>query len=95
MRYGVKHFNGGIMMARTDEEVARILTEIYSTKFAGKQNQRFLISWSDIRSIYGFERLFPSRFDLLKEAAVRRRLYLWDLGESDKKNHRGLSARAR
>jgi hypothetical protein len=71
-------------MARTDKQVVRILLKLYEENFGGKTGQRFLISWADLRGIYGYERLFPSRFDLLREAAGDRRLYLWDLGESER-----------
>lgn len=68
-------------MARTDEQVAGILEELYKTEFGGKTGQRYLISWADIRTLYGFERLFLSRFDRLGEVAMAKRLYLLDLGE--------------
>ena len=70
-------------MARTDDEVVSILREIYVADFAGKERQRFLISWADIRTLYGFGRLTMSRFALLTEAAMRRRFYLLDLGEGE------------
>jgi hypothetical protein len=69
-------------MARTDEEVAKKLREIYKENFGGKAKQRYLISWADIREIYGFEKLFNSRYSLLEEAAIKCGVYLWDLGES-------------
>lgn len=72
-----------VIMSRTDEDVAKILVELYAAKFGGRQNQRFLISWSDIRSLYGFDKLFTSRIESLMEAAMKQRLYLWDLGESN------------
>ncbi|RJR47671.1 MAG: hypothetical protein C4567_00895 [Deltaproteobacteria bacterium] len=68
-------------MPRTDEEVVDILLELYAENFGGKEGQRFLISWEDLRSVYGFEKLFYSRFNRLEEAASAKRLYLWDLGE--------------
>ena len=70
-------------MARTDNEVIEVLKEIYAESFGGKSRQRFLISWSDLRMIYGFGKLFQSRFDQLSEAAYRKNLYLWDLGEGE------------
>lgn len=70
-------------MARTEDEVVQILIDLYAEDFGGKRGQRYLISWGDIRSIYGFARLFETRFSQLVEAAVRRRLYLWDLGEGE------------
>lgn len=70
-------------MPRTEEEVVDILLELYEDKFGGKEGQRFLISWEGIRSIYGFIKLFYSRFNLLEEAAINKKLYLWDLGEGE------------
>jgi hypothetical protein len=70
-------------MARTDEQVASILLDLYNTEFGGKEKQRFLISWADIRTLYGFGRLTMSRFARLDEAALRKRLYLLDLGEGE------------
>jgi hypothetical protein len=70
-------------MARTDEQVASVLLDIYNTEFAGKERQRFLISWADIRTIYGFGRLTMSRFETLAEAGLQKRLYLLDLGEGE------------
>lgn len=70
-------------MARTDEEVVGILLELYADNFGGKEGHRFLISWGDIRSLYGFYKLFFSRFYRLEEAAMKEGLFLWDLGEGD------------
>jgi hypothetical protein len=70
-------------MARSDDEVVTVLREVYNSTFGGKERQRFLISWADLRAIYGFGRLFESRFQTLAEAALRRRLYLLDLGEGE------------
>jgi hypothetical protein len=70
-------------MARTDEQVASILRDIYNTEFGGKARQRFLISWGDIRAIYGFGRLEMSRFERLAEAGIGKRLYVIDLGEGE------------
>jgi hypothetical protein len=70
-------------MARTDEQVVDVLRDIYNAEFAGKNRQRFLVSWSDLRTIYGFGRLTNSRFESLAEAAIRRRLYLLDLGDGE------------
>jgi hypothetical protein len=70
-------------MARTDEEVIQILRDIYAESFGGKVGQRFLISWGDLRAIYGFRKLFSSRFYQLAETAFENRLYLWDLGEGE------------
>lgn len=70
-------------MPRTDDEVITVLREIYNSTFGGKQRQRFLISWADLRGIYGFGKLFESRFQALAEAGIKRRLYLFDLGEGE------------
>ncbi len=70
-------------MARTDEQVVQVLQELYRQNFGGKDGQRFLISWGDLRAIYGFRKLFTSRFYQLAEAALEKRLYLWDLGEGE------------
>jgi len=58
-------------MARTDEEIVGILLELYAENFGGKEGQRFLISWGDMRSLYGFYKLFYSRFYRLEEAAIK------------------------
>ena len=70
-------------MPRTDEEVIQILKDIYAEKFGGKDGQRFLISWADLRTVYGFQKLYSSRFYRLAEIAPENRLYLWDLGEGE------------
>lgn len=70
-------------MARTDDEVIDILIEIYDDEFGGKTGQRYLIRWADLRTIYGFRKLFSSRFGRLRELAAARGLYLWDLGEGE------------
>lgn len=70
-------------MPRTNDEVVTILREIYRSTFGGKQRQRFLISWADLRAIYGFGKLFESRFQALAEAGIKRKLYLFDLGEGE------------
>ena len=70
-------------MARTDDQVVGILLEIYDATFGGKSGQRYLIRWSDLRSLYGFRKLFVSRFARLREAAAGQGLYLWELGEGD------------
>jgi hypothetical protein len=71
-------------MARTDKQVVQILLKLYEENFGGKSSQRFLISWADLRDIYGRENLLPSRFDQLRETACEKRLYLWDLGEGER-----------
>lgn len=70
-------------MARSDEEMVDTLLELYEAEFAGKSGQRYLIEWRDLRSLYGLEKLFFSRFERLREAAAGRGLYLWDLGEGE------------
>ena len=70
-------------MTRSDLEVAEILNELYSKKFGGKTEARYLITWADIRVIYGFGKLFSSRFELLKEAAMLKGLYLFNLEDGD------------
>ena len=70
-------------MARTDQEVVEKLLELYEENFGGKEGQRFLIPWGDIRSLYGFHKMFESRFARLAELASASGLYLWDLGEGE------------
>jgi hypothetical protein len=70
-------------VARSDDEVIQVLREIYAENFGGKEDQRFLISWGDLRAIYGFRKLFNSRFEQLVEVAHGKRFYLWDLGEGE------------
>ena len=70
-------------MPRTDDEVIAELRAIYNEEFAGKSAQRFLIAWADLRSLYGFEKLFDSRFQRLAERAIERGLYVFDLGEGE------------
>lgn len=70
-------------MARSDDEVIDELRAIYKEQFAGKAGQRFLISWADLRALYGFEKLYATRFARLAERASERNLYLFDLGEGE------------
>lgn len=74
-------------MARTDIEVVDVLLALYDDTFGGKSGQRFVIAWSDLRSIYGFAKLFGSRFEQLAQIATQmadgKRLYLLDLGEGE------------
>jgi hypothetical protein len=70
-------------MSRTDAEVIAELKGLYRENFGGKENQRFLIMWSDLRSLYGFRKLFETRFARLAELAADANLYLWDLGEGE------------
>ena len=58
-----------------------MLKELYVGSFGGKVGQRFLISWGDLRAVYGFKSLFNSRFYTLAEAALEKHFYLWHLGE--------------
>ncbi|MFZ4221441.1 hypothetical protein ACEV6Q_26905 [Enterobacter ludwigii] len=76
-------FFGGVV-ACTDSEVVDKLLSIYRDKFSGKQGQRFLISSNEIRSLYGFVKLFDSRVDKLTETAFDSGLYLFDLGEGER-----------
>lgn len=71
-------------MACTDSEVVDKLLSIYRDKFAGKEGQRFLISSNEIRSLYGFGKLFDSRIHKLTETAFDSGLYLFDLGEGER-----------
>jgi hypothetical protein len=70
-------------MTRTDDEVVQILLDIYGARFGGKEKQRFLISWSNLRALYGFKNLIYSRFNSLADAAQKRGLCVWDLGEGE------------
>lgn len=70
-------------MARSDDEVIQELLELYGEAFGGKEGARFLIAWGDLRSLYGFRKLFESRFGRLAELAADSGLYLWDLGEGE------------
>ena len=70
-------------MPRSEKEVVNILREIYRAEFAGKRDQRFLISWADLREIYGYQSLYQTRFDTLVEEAGRRGAYLFDLGQTE------------
>ena len=71
------------MAHRSNEEVVDILINLYAEKFGGTEKQRYLISWADIRNIYGLKKLYNIRFNQLVEAASNKKLYLWDLGEGD------------
>ena len=57
--------------------------KLYADHFGGKERQRFLISWGDVRSLYGFRKLHESRFARLTEAANDSGIYLWDLKDGD------------
>ena len=74
-------FFGDRIMARTDAEVVTELFGLYEESFGGKEAQRFLISWSGLRDLYGFRKLFESRLSNLAECAAGAGLYIWDLGE--------------
>jgi hypothetical protein len=60
-----------------------VLLELYGESFSGKEGQRFVIAWSDLRGLYGYRKLFSSRFEGLAQAATDRSLYLWDLGQGE------------
>lgn len=68
---------------RTDAEVVDVLRTIYRAEFGGKSNQRFRISWADLRILYGLSRLHETRFYNLAEIASRRNLFLVDLGDNE------------
>ena len=42
-----------------------------------------MISWSDLREIYGYQKLFHTRFNNLVDAAQRKGLTIWDLGQGE------------
>jgi hypothetical protein len=69
------------MQRRSDEEVADILLDLYRGEYGGKEGQRYLIAWSDVRSLYNFGSFKRSRFESLAEVATEKRLYIFDLGE--------------
>lgn len=69
-------------MARTDRQVVEVLSKLYAENFGGKNGGRLIIRWGDLRGIYGFSRLFESRFLQLVQCASNR-FYLWDLGEAE------------
>lgn len=71
-------------MTRSDREVVDQLLELYDESYSGKEGQRFLISREDLRSLYGFRRLFDSRVVRLIEEAAVSGLFLWDLGQGEK-----------
>lgn len=70
-------------MPRTDDEVARILQDIYVEEFGGRSAHRFVLTWGDLRAIYGYRKLRDSRFDRLSEAASYKGIYVIDLGEGE------------
>lgn len=70
-------------MPRSDDEVIRVLLELYAEAYGGKANQRYLIGWGDLRSLYGTYKLDYSRFNRLAEAAQEKDLYLIDLPEGE------------
>ncbi len=76
--------NWGHIMACSDAEVVGKLLSIYNENFAGKAEQRYLISTNEIRSLYGFGKLFETRIGKLTEAAFESGLYLFDLGEGER-----------
>lgn len=68
-------------MARSNEEVIKILFEIYKDEFGSKRNQRYLIDKADLRTIFGFSRLEQSRLDSLSEDAYEEDMLIIDLGQ--------------
>jgi len=68
---------------RTEDEVIDIMRVFYKEEFGGKSNQRFRLTWADLRSIYGVGKLFRSRFKLLQERAYQRGLYIWCPADED------------
>ena len=67
-------------MARTDREVIRILRQIYESEFGGKKDQRYNITWANLRELKQFSRLEEGAFYRLFEEGVKHGLYLLDLG---------------
>ncbi len=65
------------MPRRTNEEVAEILNELYSSKFAGKTGQRFCIRDKHLRELFPVSRIEESRFNGLQLAAKEQGLYLF------------------
>jgi hypothetical protein len=70
-------------MPRTDDDVIQVLLELYADAYGGKEDQRFLIAWGDLRSVYGCHKLGYSRFDRLAEAAIEQGLYIIDLRDGE------------
>ena len=68
-------------MARSNEEVIKILFEIYKDEFGSKKNQRYLIDKGDLRTLFGFSRLEQSRLDSLSEDAYEEDMLIIDLGQ--------------
>ena len=68
---------------RSNEEVVGILLKLYLADYGGKTNQRFTIDREDLRRIYGFNRLFESRVDALRDEAAQMGLLLIDVGQTD------------
>src|SRR5438132_14164173 len=70
-------------MPRSDEEVIDKILKIYQSRFGGKQGQRFLIGWLEVRDLYPMARMEQGRFTQLWYEGVRRGVYLHDLDYVD------------
>lgn len=70
-------------MARTDDEVISVLRRIYRSNFGSKLNARYLISWEDLRALYGLTKLYQTRFERMAELAVDAGFYIIDLGTGE------------
>jgi len=70
-------------MPRSDDEVIRVLMDLYAEAYGGKEDQRYLIAWGDLRSVYGFHKLDPSYFTRLAAAAIEKDIYLFDLRDGE------------
>jgi hypothetical protein len=68
-------------MPRNNEEVIKILEEIYTEKFGGAEDQRFLISWADLRAIFGVRCFSHTIYSQLAHDAFEKGLYMCELGE--------------
>lgn len=68
------------MHKRQLENAVTSLKIIYYKKFGKKYNQRFKISYSDMRILLGVEKLYSSHFKSLQEIAHNKNLLLIDLG---------------
>ena len=66
-------------MVRTDEQVATELEMLYHEQFAGRKNQRFLISWSDLCALYGCKVFTRFRLKQLIAASSDRSLRVLDV----------------
>ncbi len=69
-------------MIRTNKEVIEILIKIYKAEFGGKLDQRFNLSWSDLRTIRGGARLEYGVYCALWAEGVRRGVYIIELDDN-------------